>query len=119
MTLTFTRTGVSAFVWRKPDPSWRLWAYNAGTDLGVTDLTGVTLAFQPTGKDARSIQFASNYWPTVEFIIDGLVGAGVIRDRTPRHIAEIRLRPGIISGADGMRVTVDGPEPPTTSPLPR
>lgn len=98
---------MSVFVWRKPDDSWRTWAYEIARAQDERGLRRVTLTFTPLCRDNRSMRFAPNYWPTVEHVMDGLIGAGLIADRGPDHLCRIVLNAGRIEGVDGLEVQVE------------
>jgi hypothetical protein len=100
------RLGIAAYQWNQPDDSWRKWAYDEAKALGVTGLTGVTLVFVPLAVDRRYVLNATTYWPTVEQIIDGLIGARVIADRSPRSVTLVTLSPSDVVGVNGLEVQI-------------
>ena len=108
--LTLRRTGLPVGVWRKPDLTWRSWAYSTACEHNLRDLRGATITFQPLAEHPRNIFHAPNYWATVELVIDGLIGAQLITDR--KHIAGIMLHPSRIAGVNGLEVTVSLPDAP-------
>ena len=52
------RTGSPVFVWRKPDDSWRTWAYEIARAQDERGLRRVTLTFTLLCRDNRSMRFA-------------------------------------------------------------
>jgi hypothetical protein len=102
------RHGVPAFTARRPDGSWRTWAYQAGLESGAVDLKRVTVVFTPLARDNRSVRNANSFWPTVEDVVDGLIGARVLSDRSPASLAGIVMRSGEVVGVDGLRVSLLG-----------
>lgn len=98
------RTGLPVAVWRRPDDSWRTWAYQAGQESDLRDLRAVTLTFQPLAQDQRNLFRVTNYWDTVNFVIDGLIGARVFTDRA--HLATVILHAGKVAGVNGLELTI-------------
>lgn len=106
MPVCLRRVGLPVFVWRNPDPSWRLWAYQAAREAtSARGVSAVSVTFEPTCCDARGRWQTNTYWPTVEYVIDGLVASGVITDRA--CITRLVLLPSKVAGVDGCEVTVD------------
>lgn len=100
------RLNIPVHLWAKPDDSWRKWAYDEGVKLGVSGLTDVTLTFQPLAAHRRNVQCAPNYWPTVEYVIDGLIGARVFASRDPKALSMVTLSPSDVVGVNGLEVQI-------------
>lgn len=96
------RTGIPPAVWRQPDTSWRLWAHDAA--LGQPAVGVCAVSFTPLARDRRSIFNATSYYQTADYVIDGLIAAGVIADR--RDITDLILRNSTVAGVDGLEVAV-------------
>lgn len=110
MRVTLFRIGVPV-AQRKADDQWKQWAYEAALEQRAPALTEpVELMVTPCCVDKRGRTPAGQAWPFVDAVIDGLIAAGVLRDR--EAILSVTMRRSMVNGESGLKIELsDSSEP--------
>lgn len=104
MKIELARTGATVAGRHLDLLSWRQWAYDEATDRQTATVGPVALEVRATSRDRRALPSTLACLKAVELVVDGLSAGGMIA--TQSKVVELRVLSPIVTGEDGMLVTI-------------
>lgn len=87
---------------KKPESSWREWAYEQAKAHDIAPHRAVRLTFRPmVARPDRAFGPAA-MWRTIDYVLDGLIAAGVLRSR--QDVAVVEVHAAVVGQCEGLTV---------------
>lgn len=87
---------------KRPDSGWRTWAYEQAKACSIDRTPGARLILRPTVARPDRAFGPTSMWRTVDYVVDGLIAAGVFAHRG--EVGTIEVHAAVVGQREALTV---------------